>query len=427
MATPSRSVDLHEWNQLLFRLERSFTVFSTLYSISRPIFTDKLPTAAVLFNKAGNCIDFWINPQFWDTLSFEQKEFVMCHEAMHVFLNHGVRFRSIQPWDRPSANLAMDVVINHLLVDKLDFNRKRIDPPRPPEHPNGVNCWRNTVFKGPHLRRAKPNQSFEFYLNLLKQQQKANGEEPQVILINDHSNLDSFLDKEGKGLSKPMKDLLKRAFNHGQLKELADFCKEAGVDAGDLTKVINEITIVPKRKWETIIKDWASQFHAEYFADQFVRTNRRYAMLQNDETFLPTEMEVQGYDKNRVDVWFFLDTSGSCSHLGERFFKAALSLPPERFNVRLFCFDTKVYDVDPVKRELFGFGGTCFQCIDARVRQETNFATMGQRAPQVWVLTDGYGSKVTPERPDKWQWFLTDDYRECIPKESRVHMLKDFE
>lgn len=34
-----------------------------------------------------------------------------------------------------------------------------------------------------------------------------------------------------------------------------------------------------------------------------------------------------------------MDTSGSCFNLAERFFKAALTLNPKKFNVRLFCFD----------------------------------------------------------------------------------------
>lgn len=422
----SKFIDPEEWGQLLSRLERSFAVFSTLYSISRPVFTDALPTAAVVFNKAGGCIDFRINPEFWSTRTLTQKEFIMCHEAMHVFLNHGIRFKNAKPWDRPAANQAMDVVINHLLVDKLDFDRRRIDPPTK-EAPHGQFCWRNTVFKGPHLRRAKPHQTFEFYFNLLKEQQKANGEEPKVVLINDHSNLESFLDGEGKGLSQPMKDLLKRAFNHGELKELADVCKQAGVDAGELTKVINEITIVPKRKWETVVKEWSQLFRTEHYADQFVQTNRRYAFLRHDDTFLPTEMECDGKDKHRIDVWFFMDTSGSCSHLGERFFAAALSLPLDRFNVKLFCFDTKVYEVDPVKRELFGFGGTAFTCIDAYIRQHMAFAGGAAKAPFLWVLSDGWGDNVTPERPDRWTWFLTEDNRSCIPPASKVHMLENFE
>jgi hypothetical protein len=44
-----------------------------------------------------------------------------------------------------------------------------------------------------------------------------------------------------------------------------------------------------------------------------------------------------------------------------------------------------------------------------------------------FIITDGMGNPVMPAKPERWFWFLSEDYRTCIPSVSKVHMLKDFE
>ena len=46
----------------------------------------------------------------------------------------------------------------------------------------------------------------------------------------------------------------------------------------------------------------------------------------------------------------------------------------------------------------------------------------------VWILTDGWGDEVFPEKPKRWHWFLTSGgYRGYIHKDSNVHVLSKFE
>lgn len=46
----------------------------------------------------------------------------------------------------------------------------------------------------------------------------------------------------------------------------------------------------------------------------------------------------------------------------------------------------------------------------------------------VFVITDGYGNRVKPARPEKWYWFLTPGgSRYCIPKECNIYNLQDYE
>jgi hypothetical protein len=160
--------------------------------------------------------------------------------------------------------------------------------------------------------------------------------------------------------------------------------------------------------------------------DSWVHPNRRFNLISS-EFMLPSTYEIEAPNKERVEVWFFLDTSGSCSHLGERFFKAAASLPENRFDVKLFCFDTGVYPTSLKEKKLYGFGGTCFHQIEDYIQQETK--AKNKKYPKaVFVVTDGYGSDVYPEHPKKWHWFLTPHHSTSnIPKECNKYNLKDFE
>ena len=45
----------------------------------------------------------------------------------------------------------------------------------------------------------------------------------------------------------------------------------------------------------------------------------------------------------------------------------------------------------------------------------------------VFVITDGYGDVFLPEKKKNWYWFLSEDAKNYIPKESKVFMLEDFE
>jgi hypothetical protein len=109
--------------------------------------------------------------------------------------------------------------------------------------------------------------------------------------------------------------------------------------------------------------------------------------------------------------------------LKDRFFTAASSLPEDRFNVRLFCFDTKAEETTLESRRVYGGGGTSFACIEEKIRAETE----GKKYPSaVFVITDGMGSKVNPIHPERWYWFLSEDNKKYIPIKSNVYNLDDY-
>jgi len=52
---------------------------------------------------------------------------------------------------------------------------------------------------------------------------------------------------------------------------------------------------------------------------------------------------------------------------------------------------------------------------------------MSKYPKAVFVITDGYGDQINPKKPKNWYWFLSNDYRRCIPDTCNVFNLSEFE
>ena len=184
-----------------------------------------------------------------------------------------------------------------------------------------------------------------------------------------------------------------------------------------------------KPKWESVVKRWSQRALDEYAEEAtWTQPSRRIDPRMMGECILPANGENESLLKRRIKVSFFLDTSGSCISYAERFFKAAGTLDPRRFEIKLYCFDTRVYETDLKSGKVYGGGGTYFHIIENRIQKEMNDKSCSY-PDAVWVLSDGWGDAVRPEKPKRWHWFLTSGgTRDCgIHPDSNVHNLKDFE
>jgi predicted metal-dependent peptidase len=385
------------WLEIGMALEIHHAVFYKVWQLGKPSFTKEIDTAAIKFDKEGKYFLFLFNPEFWNSLDFYNKLFIICHECLHVILNHGVRIKDANNY--LLVNQALDIVVNHLLIDKFSFKREKIK--------NWQDfCWVDTVFQDKNIAT---NENYEFYFNLLK---KNYGDGyPLLKLVDDH-NFETIEDKN--------------LFDHFSSEE-----KSCLLDAlekhfeVDKWFVFNNLQINKKRKWETIIKNWSFSMlekgHKD--AEQWTRLNRRFSMLSK-EIFIPSEMEIEEIEKqkNKIEVCFFLDTSGSCWDLKERFFSAAESLPKKKFNINLFCFDTKIQKTTLESKRIYGGGGTSFTIIEQFIQ------SMNKHPDGVFVITDGYGDYVNPKSPKNWHWFLTEESTSSfISKKCNIYKLSEFE
>lgn len=427
-------------------------VFYKFWDLVKPSYTNskKYPTACVVFNKDNECVDFIINKKFWNKLSQEQKNFIVCHECLHVMLEHGKRASSITAKLNPEmVNACLDIPINEMLVKYFNFNRKEIDP-------KNRYCWTDTVF----TKEKLPNdQSYEFYFNKFKDDADASkisvsgmgaGEgSGEQLETNDHEGLSSFNEKEAESKieelinslseeeKESLKDIAERAERNSQKNnsksDQDNTSKTAGSNSGSLIKTLGKCKPKCKKKWETVIKKWSQKFsRSEKDELHWLVKARRHSLI-NTDFFIASdiEQEIKKNNSDKIDVWMFLDTSGSCEGLAPRFWKAAKSLPKDKFNVYYHCFDTKVFKLnekDVENGKLYGFGGTSFIALESFIQKSIKkdgkkYSNIGA----VFVITDGYGDYIKPEDPKKWYWFLSENNTSCIPKKSYSFSLKDYE
>ena len=427
----SYTMSSEEFNKISFALEQYHTLFYKLWSLGKPVFIDNISTAQVGFDSVGKCILFEINPEFWQSLTFTQKLFVICHEAKHVINNHGLRSIDIKdPHDRKLANTAMDICVNHDLVERFGFIRIEI-------YPDDDYVWVDKVAEALQLPHLADDQCYEYYYNLLKAQPKniQDAVLSSMGTVDDHGQLPQFTEKDIRSI---YDQIIEEGLSEEDAKKIAsalagnDADQMKGYGSGSLGTIFNVSTekVKSKKKWESIIKKWAvTAFKIkEKESSQWILTNRRFALLDKSLS-LPTDMsiDVLHNNKTKLKVWFFLDTSGSCIGYKNRFFKAAKTLPTERFDIKLLCFDTKVYPTTLASGKVYGGGGTSLAVMERYITANT--VNKGEKYPDaVFVITDADGTPVKPLRPERWYWFLTTMRAKAnVPAQSKIFDLKEFE
>ena len=410
--------------------------------MGKPVFTSKIPTAAVQFDKEGNYLLFLFNEEFWNTCDEYKKMFVICHESLHIILNHGKRF--IEKADPSITNVAMDLVINHSLVRDFGFDKAAVDE-------KNEYCWIDTIFKDKKFNGMPypDDETSEFYYNEIKKTKEncdhkkknnqgkgspSSGQKDEGSPSSGQEDEDNdggkLVDQHGELSDSDIEEVLgkiKEELTDKEKLEIDNILggKVAGKGTG-FWDSIGKIKALPKAKWETVITKWKEYIKklTDAEVEQWARKSRRMNAYITD-MILPHDAEIECIDKEKgkIDVYFFLDTSGSCYHLKERFFIAARSLPEEKFNVRLFCFDTKAEETTLESGKVYGGGGTSFTCIEEKINECCN----NKYPSAVFIITDGMGTKVSPKHPERWHWFLSENYRKCIPNKSKVFDLNDFE
>lgn len=434
-------------------LESKNVLFSKFWELGEPIFSKMIETACVTFDKEGKQRGFYFNPDFWDKSSFYKRLFILSHEMLHCILNHGVRFKEEKY--RQASNVAMDIVVNHLLTSKFGFSRKRVEG-------SEELCWVDTVFKD---EKVSTQHSFEFYFNKIKEKMDrgdykrkvkvrfgngdGKGEQGEFEfelpnILDDHNGLDEETSKKiieelNKHLSDEEKNELKGMIEKHYQKDEEDKKKEstnqkAGTGTGGWFFIDIKEKIVKKRKWETVIKKWALKHMKDDFksVEQWARDHRRLMEIKDslgENVLLPNEQDIEDLyqDKKKINVIMALDSSGSCWDLKDRFFTAASTLPTDVFELHLLTFDTVCYETTLKSGKIYGGGGTAFQPVEDFVQKMIKDKKWNTH-PTIFILTDGYGTEIKTKSPHMWYWFLTKGgSTEYIPKESKIYNLEDYE
>lgn len=446
-----------DYLDVLHALQKHHSLFAEFWAVGKLYETSAIPTAAIAWDKEGKGLQFLINPDFWNSLTFETKAFVIGHECLHAYFEHGYRSHGL---DRRLANVAQDIVINHTLCETFGFDRQKLETVEG-EHLADGWCWLDTCF--PDRDDVESDRCFEYYYDLLEEQQKeqqqngqgqgqGEGEDgdgdgngsgmPQTVDSHD------YFDGVDPEIEEAMREVIDNMSKRMHPDEMEDFqnkiedsnseesdkSKQAGNMAGNIRKQIILGRVVKKKKWETVVQDVLGSFlgREEEIEMEVWHRQPSWMSVTDCDFLLPDDRDQTIRIRDRINVWFYQDVSGSCIDYAERFLKAAASIPEDRFRIRGFCFDTRVHEVDVMKGEIKGGGGTYFHVLEEDIQRIVS--DEGCKYPDVvFCITDGYGTDIHPQFPDRWHWFLTDennmwgDQKQHLPENSHIHELKDFE
>lgn len=374
--------------KLLKSIADKHSIFNTLCHLEPPKPNHSVQTVCINFPEGEKpYLDY--NPDFWEQTNFYTQQFIICHEILHHALNHGERMKPyVGKVPGSVINICLDCTVNQILLDFFDFEREKVTG----------GCFIEEVFD----KQISKNLSFEQYLEEYIKRHPECLDQPEAE-VGDHKWIknDGF-QKHLAGLSKFAKETLEAI--------------QAGDSPGGKVKVVEKPKAIIKPKWESIIKTWARRGEEYDLQETWLIEHKRI-----DGFRLPGTRFMENLSRGKTRAFFFLDTSVSCVKHSQRFINAIASVNPSKFDITLFCFDTRVYKTDLISRKLYGFGGTCFECIEQTCLQDY--------PDDVFVLTDGYGRKeITVKHPGRWKIMLTEGmHTRCFPNITNFYDLGDFE
>ncbi len=353
---------LQNFESVVYSLDEYDAIFQKLFSITKVLSNDSIPKSAVVLNSHTDQIELHINPTWFNSLDFNTKKFCFMHEMLHVILNHLYRASHLK--DRVKANIAEDIVINHIITDNMMFERELINDWQ-------QYWWIDTANFTIPRDEVEYGREFEYYYEILKDGQKTDscGCEDCAEFIDLSDFFNSVED------AKNLFSKLPQAGKESYRKLIAVIQK----------KIIN-------RKWNDI--PLIIKYPDLEDEESWVRENYR---IKTKDLVLPTSLEQD--KRKKKEAWLFLDISGSCYELKHDFLRVANTIPTKKFIIRRFVFDTKVTEIK--NNEYFDGGGTSFRCI-------ANFIEHSGKYPDnIFVFTDGYGDSYFAKYPERWHWFLS--------------------
>lgn len=346
--------------------------FFAVLLMRRPMhYTEAVPTAAV--DQAAN---IFVNPGFFAGLSPAEAQFVLLHEAYHVFFQHAQRkgVRDHQKW-----NMACDAVINGSM--------KKLKA-----------CGQMPAqgFSLPGVDDAMSAEQVYAQLpdNPDRGRKGAQDNDPGDDLLEGNHAPDG--QGHGPGQPKPLTAAEKGQLDadlKADISQAAASAKARGRLPGNIEAMVNEILSV-KTPWFEILERLLTSYTKGDISWQ--RPNRRFVA---QGTYLPSVANVLTLDRLVLGI----DTSGSVSDRELAYFAGHLNRimelckPHELAVVNCDACVASVRELTaedlPVTLRREGGGGTSFQPVFDWVEQDG-------RTPDVLVyLTDGYGDQDCIQDP----------------------------
>ena len=352
----------------------------------------KVPTAGV--SRLGINYQLYLNEEFWDKLTPDQRIGLLKHEILHIAFFHITDYDHLS--DKMIANIAMDIEINQY-IDSIFL------PPGPqlPEvYPElNLELKKGTKYYYDKLMEAKENPGTCPNLDkMIECNEKGeggitvsiNGQGEVEVNLFDHGTWEEF-----DNLDEATKKLIKTQTEH-ILKEVVDqVTKSRGTIPGEMAEIIDKISKLnpPKFNWRAYVRR---------FVGGSIKTFTKMSRQKPNFRFI----ENPGLKhKEKRHILVAVDTSGSVStnELIE-FFHEIHHISRSGTEVTLIQCDTAISHIgkfDPKKDfKIHGRGGTSFHPVtdyyDANKKKYNCliYLTDGEapapekcRGPVLWVIS----------------------------------------
>lgn len=231
---------------------RSKKFYAYLIQQAKVMFTDKVPTAGV---SVTDRLNLYVNPDFFKSLTLEQRIDLLEHECLHIVNDHASRMKRLNTKNMRKWNAACDYANNHgldslremgLFVEDL---QKKID-------------------------NVNTNETAEYYYEVLTQLEKENPEEFEKIMgkgpIDDHA-----VWEEAEGIPEELKkEVIKEALNEA--------VKDAKARRGSVPWAV-EIALDKLRDstvdWRRVLRNFAARTNYIDKTTSRKKRNRRYGLV----------------------------------------------------------------------------------------------------------------------------------------------------
>lgn len=345
--------------------------------------------------------NIYYNRKFFADLDIDEMQFVLCHEVLHVALDHfGRRSHRDPSW----WNMANDYVINGMLVqDKIGkMPTKKVEVKDEDGNANQrvglyderyVGWTSEAVYDDLEKRKVKKQMTLDVHLELGKD------------------------GKPGKGKSKGpgieiSEEELKKIRDEFKNKVLQSAQAAAGKMPASLQRLV-DMLVEPKISWRDLLQQNIQSCISDDFT--WMRPNRKHMY---GGIFLPV------LDKDEtIDIAVAIDMSGSISDAMARDFISEVHGIMNSYNdftISILCFDTQVYNFKKFTKdnadellsyECKGGGGTDFDAFWNYWKAEniepkkavvfTDGFPFGSWGPEgyadtLWIITEGAKTRVKP-------------------------------
>lgn len=469
----------------LKKLEEYSVIFKSVYELGEAEYSDKIPTACICKSKGDDKIKFLINYDFFWSLNETDQLFVICHESLHLFFRHlnDVEKYKLNP---KIANIAMDIVINETLVNHFGFKRNLLSFSKSIAFINTVFSEEQIAehnlnitksyhyFYGAIMREIEKNSDFEEKINKLssiddhsvsyndneqkdsdKSSEKNTSESDQDSSLEDDllsdQNSSSSEDEQdlsennqdGEGNQKKeyfdlspedIENLIDNVchnndFDKKQLENFEELMKNT-FNKDDFEMVLENKNVTlfkkkEKKKWQKLIEFVNPSIMTDKLIekDSFAKEANHFLYTLDKRFVLPARLNSYGKSKDKIDLYFFMDVSGSCIAYVDLFLDIVSKIPIEMFNLHLYSFDTKTEEIEidykqkRFKKYINIGGGTDFSVINNQIENDLKNKKIRKYPDFVCVLTDGYSYSVQniPEKhQNKWLWLIISEKNEFL-------------